>query len=90
MIVIAPYPEGFKLEQTALSYYYYNTGSNIPAIVQRKHKLALKHYQTVKEWCKDNLQGPYDINLEDILHDGIRVRLSVPEDIAFFQLKWLT
>ena len=89
MIVIAPYPKGFKLEQTALSYYYYNTGSNIPAIVQRKHKRAYTHYSNVKRWCKDNLSGPFEITLDDILHDGVRVRLSTSDDLAFFQLRWL-
>lgn len=90
MIAIAPYPKGFKLEQTALSYYYYTSSSNIPAIVQEKHKVAFNHYKDVRQWCNDNLSAPFEITLDDILHDGVRVRLSTSDDLVYFQLKWLT
>jgi hypothetical protein len=90
MIAVAPYPRGWKLDQTALSYFYYNMANNGPTVMTQKYKQALEHYNAIQQWCTENCQGPYDLAYSDILHDGIRVRLGSKEDLAFFQLKWLT
>jgi hypothetical protein len=89
MIAIAPYPQGFKLDQPALSYYYYNLNNKGPIVSSEKYKRALHHYTTVKKWCDQFCIGPYSIEKTDILYDGIRVRLGTNEDLAYFTLTWI-
>ena len=84
MIVFAPYPDNFCLDQSALSFYYYNIKTNNKTGYQK----ALNHFLNVRQWCNQNLKYPYQLELSDILHTGVRVRLSNSNDIAYFTLKW--
>lgn len=86
MLALAPYPKGFKLDQTAFNYYYNNV---CPVTVSEKYKQALVHYTNIRYWCTENCQGPYIIDYSDILHDGVRVRLGDQGDLAHFTLKWI-
>ena len=84
MLALAPYPKCFKLDQTAVNYYYYNMKA-----VSEKYQHALTHYSNIRYWCTENCQGPYIIDYSDILHDGVRVRLGDQGDLAHFTLKWI-
>ena len=84
MIVFAAYPDNFCLDQPALSFYYYNINTNSKPGYQK----ALNHFLNVRQWCNQNLKYPYQLELSDILHTGVRVRLSNSNDIAYFTLKW--
>jgi len=89
MIVFAPYPDNFCLDQSALSFYYYNINTNNSNTNSKTgYQKALTHFLNVRQWCNQNLKYPYQLDLSDILHTGVRVRLSNSNDIAYFTLKW--
>lgn len=97
LIVVAKYPGDFKMEQQHLpfagtpgytsSHKSYQQAFNTLA----KHGLDYKminHYIGVIAWCSNHLQGPWDCNHNDILHEGVRVRIGTELDAAYFLLKW--
>lgn len=88
MIVFAAYPDNFCLDQSALSFYYYNINTKIKTNNKTGYQKALNHFLNVRQWCDQNLKYPYQLDLSDILHTGVRVRLSNSNDIAYFTLKW--
>ena len=84
MIIVAKYPNGFKLSQTYLPY------KDIygPVKIDNDHAIAIEHYSNVMDWCKKSLVGPYSLDVNDILAHGVRVRLGHKQDQFYFQLKW--
>jgi len=88
MIVFAAYPDNFCLDQSALSFYYYNINTKIKTNNKTGYQKALNHFLNVRQWCDQNLKYPYQLDLSDILHTGVRVRLSNSNDIVYFTLKW--
>ena len=80
MIIVAKYPNGFKLTQTYLPY------KDIfgPVKIDNHHATAIEHYSNVMDW----LVGPYSLDVNDILAHGVRVRLGHKLDQFYFQLKW--
>ncbi len=90
MIALAPYPQGLKLEQIVLSFFWQNVSQlNQQSKVYQSHKQAHEHYTQVRNWCMVNLTGPYCIDVEDILYDGVRVRVGTETDLAYFTLRWV-
>jgi len=92
MIALAPYPQGLKLDQTVLSYYW--NVSTLGAVggqpaIHKKYQQAHDHYTQVRNWCIENLNGPYIVDVEDILYDGVRVRVGTEFDLAYFTLRWV-
>ena len=90
MIAVALYPNNFCLEQSVLSYYWNNIGQiNQQSATHQKYKQAHEHYTQVREWCSENLTGPFCIDVTDILYDVVRVRVGSDDDLAYFTLKWV-
>lgn len=84
MIVVARYPNGFRMNQLQMPF----AGMGGYTAAEQNYKQAVEHYQSVIQWCKEYLSGPWDCNERDILYDGIRVRIGTEIDVAFFKLKW--
>jgi hypothetical protein len=80
MIAIAPYPNSFHYDYSAIAHRLAPT---------RQHDKVVEHYNNVSDWCKENLTGPYEIDEEtDILSHGVRVRVGRESDLAYFHLRW--
>jgi len=89
MIAVAIYPNNFCLEQGVLSSFWNNFSQiNQLSTAYQKYKPAHDHYTQVRNWCVENLSGPYCIDVNDILYDGVRVRVGKVDDLAYFALKW--
>jgi hypothetical protein len=93
MICLAKYPNGFILNQTHLPYYtsWLTAGGSKPQNFQPSDKnylRAIDHYINVLLWCKNTFIGPYNLDEQDILYYGIRVRIGSLQDQFLFTLKW--
>ena len=89
MIAVALYPNNFCLEQSVLSYFWNNISQvNQQSPAFEKYNQAHEHFIQVRNWCIENLTGPYCIDVNDILYDGVRVRVGKVDDLAYFTLKW--
>jgi len=84
LIAVARYPDGNVLDQLHLPY------AGIPgySASHDSYKIAMKHWEDVQQWCAVFLQGPWQCDNNDILFEGIRVRIGALKDLAYFQLKW--
>jgi len=88
MIALAQYPAGLKLDQTALSFYYKTLVNASLTSQNNQYTQALGHFLDVREWCALHCNGPYTIEISDILFDGVRVRIGSYDDLFYFTLKW--
>ena len=89
MILVAAYPDNFKcyaMLHGAIDFerLFYNSNG-----YQNSYNKAEKHFNNVSEWCKKCLCGPYELDKEqDLLFDGVRIRLGRESDMVYFQLRW--
>lgn len=103
MILVAAYPDNFKCYAIAAVVEHGGLGVAAPIArdilrdiepsrwgsYHNSYNKAEKHFNNVSEWCKKCLCGPYELDKEqDLLFDGVRIRLGRESDIAYFQLKW--
>lgn len=84
LIVVAKYPGDFKMEQQHLPF----AGTPGYTSSHKSYHQAMNHYTDVLAWCHSHLQGPWDCNHNDMLHEGVRVRIGTESDAAYFLLKW--
>ena len=84
MILVAEYPDNFKCYASKGKWLRSGSASH-----RNSYNKAEKHFNNVSEWCKKYLCGPYELDKEqDLLFDGVRIRLGRESDMVYFQLKW--
>ena len=51
-----------------------------------EQKQAMSQVRKMKRWLRTHMKGCYNFTKEDVLHDGMRVRLGNEKDLFFFDL----